>query len=210
MLIRIQYAFRSPPRHPSSHIDFSRFRRLTCDPWLAHSGCCSARKLDADRRVKALNSLDSEGSNKDAEQHFTHYCTTTRRGRFRLGRKTGQQDPGAHRRGTPQALAPRHLGSRCVAWAGLPRLALLLCRPRVGPVRPCVPPQAATPMDARIAPAVPERPLRLEAAGARDRNPVAARLHPSPVAGPAVCRQSPEVGAGWLRDHVQICAGGAQ
>ena len=40
----------------------------------------------------------------------THYCTTARRGRFRLGRKgrqTGQQDPGAHRRGAPQALAPR-------------------------------------------------------------------------------------------------------
>ena len=28
------------------------------------------------------------------------------------GRQTGQQDPGAHRRGAPQALAPRHLGGR--------------------------------------------------------------------------------------------------
>ena len=34
------------------------------------------------------------------------------------GRQTGQQDPGAHRRGTPQALAPRHLGGRQVARAG--------------------------------------------------------------------------------------------
>ena len=42
---------------------------------------------------------------------FTHYCRTTQRGRFRLGRQTGQQDTGAHRGGAPQALAPRHLGS---------------------------------------------------------------------------------------------------
>ena len=27
---------------------------------------------------------------------------------------------------------------------------------------------------------------------------------------PAVCRQAPEVGAGWFSDHVRICAGGAQ
>ena len=29
-------------------------------------------------------------------------------------------------------------------------------------------------------------------------------------AADAVCRQSPEVGAGWFNDHVRICAGGAQ
>ena len=52
--------------------------------------------------------------------------------------------------------------------------------------------------------------LRLEATGAHDRNPVATRLHPPPMAGSAVCRQSPEVGAGWFNDHVRICAGGAQ
>ena len=34
-------------------------------------------------------------------------------------RQTGQQDPGAHRRGAPQALAPRHLGGRKVVGAGL-------------------------------------------------------------------------------------------
>ena len=35
------------------------------------------------------------------------------------GRQTGQQDPDAHRRSAPQALAPRHLGGRKVARAGL-------------------------------------------------------------------------------------------
>ena len=30
------------------------------------------------------------------------------------------------------------------------------------------------------------------------------------MARPAVCRQSPEVGAGWFSDHVRICAGGTQ
>ena len=126
------------------------------------------------------------------------------------GRQTGQQDPGAHRRGAPQALAPRHLGGRKVARAGLRRLAQLLCRPGVRPVHPCVPPQAATPVDAGATPPVPASPIQLEATGAHDRNPVAARLHPPPMAGPAVCRQAPEVGAGWFSDHVRICAGGAQ
>ena len=124
------------------------------------------------------------------------------------GRQTGQQDPGAHRRGAPQALAPRHLGGRKVARAGLRRLAQLLCRPGVGPVHPCVPPQATTPVDAGAAPAVPTRPLQLEASGAHDRNSLATSFNPPPMAGPAVCRQAPEVGAGWFSDHVRICAGG--
>ena len=126
------------------------------------------------------------------------------------GRQTGQQDPGAHRRGAPQALAPRHLGGRKVARAGLRRLAQLLCRPGVRPVHPCVPPQAATPVDAGATPPVPASPIQLEATGAHDRNPVATRLHPPPMAGPAVRRQAPEVGAGWFNDHVRICAGSAQ
>ena len=97
-----------------------------------------------------------------------------------------------------------------MARAGLRRLAQLLCRPGVRPVHPCVPPQAATPVDAGATPAVSASPIQLEATGAHDRNPVVTRLHPPPMAGPAVCRQSPEVGAGWFNDHVRICAGGAQ
>ena len=126
------------------------------------------------------------------------------------GRQTGQQDPGTHRRGAPQALAPRHLGSWKVARAGLQWLAQLLCRPGVGPVHPCVPPKAATPVDAGAAPPVPASPLQLEAFGTHDPATLAARCHPPPMAGPAVCRQSPEVGAGWFNDHVRVCAGGVQ
>ena len=70
--------------------------------------------------------------------------------------------------------------------------------------------QAATPVDARAAPAVPASPFQLEALGAHDRYPVVARIHPSPMAEPAVRRQAPEVGAGWSNDHVRICAGGVQ
>ena len=145
---------------------------------------------------------------------FTHYCTTTRRGRFRLGRK-----PVAKRVNRTLARIDEVLRKRWhhdiwevgkVARAGLRRLAQLLCRPGVGPVHPCVPPQAATPVDAGATPAVPASPFQLEATGAHDRNPVVTRLHPPPMAGPAVCRQSPEVGAGWFNDHVRICAGGAQ
>ena len=35
-----------------------------------------------------------------------------------------------------------------MAWASPPRLVQLLCRSGVGPIHSCVPPQAATPMDA--------------------------------------------------------------
>ena len=97
-----------------------------------------------------------------------------------------------------------------MAWAGLARLAQLLCRPRVGPLAERLSPQASTPLAAGAAPTVPASPLRLEASGAHDRNPLAARLHPPPLARSAVRRQAPEVGAGWANVHVRICAGGAQ
>ena len=126
------------------------------------------------------------------------------------GRKAGRKDPGAYRRGSPQALASRHLGGRHVAWAGLSRLARLLRRSGVGPVAPHVPSQAATPVVARDPPPVPAPPLRLEAIGAHDRDSLATRDDPPPMAGPAVCRQAPEVGAGWITVHVRICAGSAQ
>ena len=58
----------------------------------------------------------------------------------------------------------------------------------------CVPPQAATPVDTSVALAVPASPLRLEATGAHDLNPVGTCFNPTPMTGPAVCRQSPEVG----------------
>ena len=122
----------------------------------------------------------------------------------------GSTGPGAHQRGAPQALAPRHPGGRKVARAGLRGLAQLLCRSGVEPVHPCVPPQAATPVDASVTPPVPASSFQLEASGAHDRNLMVMRVHPPPMAGPAVCRQSPEVGAGWFSDHVRICAGGAQ
>ena len=32
----------------------------------------------------------------------------------------------------------------------------------------------------------------------------ATRFNPAPMAEPAVCRQAPEVGAGWFSDHVRI------
>ena len=97
-----------------------------------------------------------------------------------------------------------------MARAGLRRLAQLLCRSGVEPVHPCVPPQAATPVDASVTPPVPASSFQLEAFGAHDRNLMVTRVHPPPMAGPAVRRQSPEAGAGWFSDHVRICAGGAQ
>ncbi len=54
------------------------------------------------------------------------------------------------------------------------------------------------------------RTVRPEATGAQDREFWVARNPPPPMAGSAVCRQAPEVGAGWINVHVRICAGGAQ
>ena len=106
-----------------------------------------------------------------------------------------------------RTLASRHPGSRRVVWPGLPRLAQLLRRTGVEPVPARLSPDAETPLAAGAAPAVPASPLRLEATGAHDRNSLAARLHPPPVAGPAVRRQAPEVGAGWSTVHVRILCG---
>ncbi len=63
-----------------------------------------------------------------------------------------------------------------------------------------VPSEAETPVDAGDTPPLPTPPLQLEAIGAHDRTSLA--VHPSPMAGPAVCRQAPE--AGWTRLWTQI------
>ena len=117
---------------------------------------------------------------------------------------------GAYRRDPAQARAPRHPGSRHVAWAGLPRLAQRLCRSPLAPVHAQVSRQAAMPVAAGSAPTVPAIPLCLAASGAQDQKHLAARLHPPPLAAPAVRRSSPELGAGWLSAHVRIRGGHAQ
>ena len=144
----------------------------------------------------------------------THYCTTTRRGRFRLGRKPVAKRVNRTLARIGEVLRKRWhhdiwevgkwLGRVCEGWLNY------FAVPGVWPVHPCVPPQAATPMDAGATPLVPASPIQLEATGAHDPSPVATRLHPPPMAGPAVYRQAPEVGAGWFNDPVRICAGGAQ
>ena len=44
--------------------------------------------------------------------------------------------------------------------------------------------------DAGATPTIPASPLRLEAIGAHDRIAMATRVHPPPLAGPAVCRRN--------------------
>ena len=91
---------------------------------------------------------------------FTHQCTTTRRGRFRLGRK-----PVAKRVKRTLARIEEVLRKRWHhdIWAvgewlgGLPRLAELLCRSGVEPVPSWIPPQVATPVDAGAMLAVSEQ-----------------------------------------------------
>ncbi len=130
--------------------------------------------------------------------------------RSQSDRETDEPIPGAYRRDSPQALAPRHPGGWRVARASLRRLAQLFRRHGVIPVHTRFPSQAATPVDASAAPTVPAAPSRLEEDGAHDRDTLAPCLDPPPVARPAVHRQEPEVGAGRISVHVRICAGGAQ
>ena len=66
------------------------------DKLLDELRCCSARRLDADRRDNVLIPFDSRGSNNDAEQHPDRCCTTTRRWRWRGFWATGSS--GAPRR----------------------------------------------------------------------------------------------------------------
>ncbi len=77
-----------------------------------------------------------------------------------------------------------------------------VCRGRLdafavpGPVPALVAPQAATPVDAGAAAAVPCDPAsRPEEIGAQNRNPVVTRVRPPPRAGSAVCRPPPEAGS---------------
>lgn len=63
------------------------------------------------------------------------------------------------------------------------------------------------PVDESTAPTVPATPVRLEEGGAHDRDTLAARLDPPPEASPAVRRQAPGVGAGWIDVHVRIGVG---
>ena len=57
--------------------------------------------------------------------------------------------------------------------------------------------------------AVPASPLRLEANGAHDGNPLVARFNPPPATRPEVRLPAPEEGAGRTGIHVRICARGA-
>ena len=89
---------------------------------------------------------------------------------------------GAYRRDLAQARAPRHPGSRHVAWAGLPGLAQRLCRSPLASVHPQASPQAAMPVAAGSATAIPGLPLCLAASGAQDQNPFGRAPPPPPLA----------------------------
>lgn len=70
------------------------------------------------------------------------------------------------------------------------------------------PPRAVTLAATGASPAAPASPLPPDATEAHDRTPAAMRLNPPLMAGPAVCRQSPEAGAGRFGDRVWLCARG--
>ena len=77
--------------------------------------------------------------------------------------------------------------------------------PSPGAVRPC----PAKDMDEGAASAVATGPVQLETADGARGPLLAQATDPTPLAGCAVCRQTPEVGAGCVNAHVRICAGGA-
>ena len=100
--------------------------------------------------------------------------------------------------------------SRKVVRAGLRRLAQLPCRPGVWPVHPCVSTAGCNAGGCGRYAAGPNEPDLVGSDWSALTEilwPRASIRHPWP--DPAVCHQSPEVGAGWFNDQVRICGGGA-
>ena len=77
------------------------------------------KKMDFNKGLKKTPSKKMTSSLRPFTRIFGTALARTLPAWSQTGRQTGQQDPGAHRRGAPQALAPRYLGSRQVARAGL-------------------------------------------------------------------------------------------
>ena len=93
---------------------------------------------------------------------LTHYCTTTRRDAFGLvANRLPNGSTGPWRASTRcfASAGTTTSGKLVGGWGESAMAAQLLCRPRVRPVHPCVPPQAATPVDAGATPPVPASPI---------------------------------------------------
>ena len=124
---------------------------------------------------------------------FTHYCTTTRRGRFRLGRK-----PIAKRVNRTLARIDEVFRKRwhhdiweVGEWLGRVYQGWLNYFAVPGSSRyiSAIRRRLQTPVDADAAPAVPASPLRLEATGAHNPNLVATGFNPAPMSGlPSITR----------------------
>ena len=96
-----------------------------------------------------------------------------------------------------------------VAGASREWLAQLLHRTGQWTVPPRLRSSIAADVAPGTAPTLAARPLCMEE-DRTDEGVVVATCHPTPsMAGPAVCRQTPEVGAPCSSGHAGICAGGA-
>ena len=143
---------------------------------------------------------------------FTHYCRTTRKGRFGLGRKPIRKRVTRTLKRIEAELRRRmHDNVYEVAiWLGrvvggwLRYYAVPTSARSLEDVR--APSQAA--MAARLATPVAEGPHYLGQGRPAGNGLLASATDRAPMAEHALCRQSPEVGAGWFNDHVRICAGG--
>ena len=146
------------------------------------------------------------GDWKHSPSSFTHFCTTTRRGRVRPGRKPIAIRVNRTLARIDEVLRKcwhhdiREIGAWLVrVWQGwLNYVAVPVSSRLLGLL-----PQAATPVDGGATPAPP----RLEATGAHEGSPLAACLHPPPVARPTLRRQPSGAGAGWIAVHVRNRAG---
>jgi len=94
-----------------------------------------------------------------------------------------------------------------VAGAGRQRVAELLCRPDKRPLPAKLHLHPETDMAVGTAPTVATGSLQLATAASPGGPILAQTVDQIPVAGKAVRRQIPEVGAGWFNDHVRIRAG---
>lgn len=88
-------------------------------------------------------------------------------------------------------------------------MAGILRGPDQLPVAPSVRIPPAENVAARHAAAVADGPYQAGQAGQGRGSLLASGENPASMAGAAVCRQSPEVGAPCVSAHAGICAGGA-
>ena len=143
---------------------------------------------------------------------FTHYCRTTRNGKFGLGRKpVGKRvDRTLRRIGAELRRRMHHNPYEVAKWLGkiLNGWLHYYAVPTSGPVPQAVCISTPTNVAAVLRRRSQMDRTKLDKLGRVAAAFLAAAANPASMARKAVCRQTPEVGAPCVSAHAGICTGG--